>query len=83
MDNSELHYMQCDPEKLWDKMIEAYVDAGGDILYPGDEKEMLLRSVQADIIQVVMAVDNALRMMTLRNIPGCLRRRQKLRTYRS
>ena len=41
MDNSELHYMQCDPEKLWNKMIEAYVDAGGDILYPGDEKEML------------------------------------------
>ena len=26
-----------------------------EILYPGDEKEMLLRSVQADIIQVVMA----------------------------
>lgn len=70
MDNSELHYMQCDPEKLWNKMIEAYVDAGGDILYPGDEKEMLLRSVQADIIQVVMAVDNALRMMTLREATG-------------
>lgn len=70
MDSSELHYMQCDPEKLWDRMIESYVDAGGDILYPGDEKEMLLRSVQADIAQVVMAVDNALRMNTLRDATG-------------
>ena len=44
MDN-EIHYLAYDPEELWKEMIVAYVEAGGDILYPGDEKEMLLRGV--------------------------------------
>ena len=35
-----------------------------------DEKEMLLRSVQADIVQVFAGVDNALRMQTLRYAVG-------------
>lgn len=51
-------------------MLYAYVEAGGDILYPGDEKEMLLRSVLADIVQVFAGVDNALRMQTLRYAVG-------------
>lgn len=66
MDNTELHYLTYDPEEIWDTMLVNYVEAGGDILYPGDEKEMLLRSVQEDIVQVFAGVDNALRMMTLR-----------------
>lgn len=65
MDNTELHYITYDPEEIWTQMIANYVDAGGDILYPGDEKEMLLRSVQADIVQLFAGVDNALRMQTL------------------
>lgn len=70
MDNTELHYLTYDPEAIWDQMIINYVEAGGDILYPGDEKEMLLRSVQADIVQVFAGVDNALRMHTLRYAVG-------------
>ena len=70
MDNSELHYLTYDPEEVWNEMIINYVNAGGDILYPGDEKEMLLRSVQADIVQIFAAVDNALRMQTLRYAVG-------------
>lgn len=70
MDNSELHYLTYDPEEIWSEMIAAYIDAGGDILYPGDEKEMLLRSVQADIVQIFAGVDNALRMQTLRYAVG-------------
>lgn len=70
MDNTELHYLTYDPEAIWDQMIINYVEAGGDILYPGDEKEMLLRSVQADIVQVFAGVDNALRMNTLRYAVG-------------
>lgn len=66
MDNTELHYVTYDPDAIWDEMIANYVEAGGDILYPGDEKEMLLRGVQASITQVLAGVDNALRMMTLR-----------------
>lgn len=70
MDNTELHYLTYDPEEIWNRMTMNYVDAGGDILYPGDEKEMLLRSVQADIVQVFAGIDNALRMQTLRYAVG-------------
>jgi phage-related baseplate assembly protein len=70
MDSSEVHYLTYDPEKIWETMILNYVEAGGDILYPGDEKEMLLRSVQADIVQIFAGVDNALRMQTLRYAQG-------------
>lgn len=70
MDNTELHYLTYDPEEIWNEMIYAYVQAGGDVLYPGDEKEMLLRSVQADIVSVFAGVDNALRMQTLRYAVG-------------
>ena len=70
MDNTELHYVTYDPDEIWTEMMVAYVDAGGDILYPGDEKDMLLRSVLADIVQVFAGVDNALRMATLRYAVG-------------
>lgn len=70
MDNTELHYLSYDPDEIWDEMITNYVEAGGDVLYPGDEKEMLLRSVQADIVQIFAGVDNALRMQTLRYAVG-------------
>jgi len=70
MDNTETHYLTYDPDAIWDEMITNYVMAGGDILYPGDEKEMLLRSVQADIVQIYAAVDNALRMQTRRYAVG-------------
>ena len=66
MDDNELHYINCNPEKIWENMMLEYVNTGGDILYPGDEKEMLLRTVQACIVQALMAADNALRMMSLR-----------------
>ena len=70
MDTTEVHYLTYDPDEIWTEMLKAYVEAGGDILYPGDEKEMLLRSVLADIVQVFAAVDNALRMQTLRYAVG-------------
>lgn len=70
MDNTELHYLTFDPDAIWEQMMINYVEAGGDILYPGDEKYMLLRAVQEDIVQVFAGVDNALRMMTLRYAVG-------------
>ncbi len=66
MDNTELHYLTYDPEEMWLEMQMAYFDAGGDILYSGDEKEMLLRGVQSILMQAFAGVDNALRMDTLR-----------------
>lgn len=70
MDNSEIHYLTYDPDRIWDEMMTQYVKAGGDILYPGDEKEMLLRSVLADIVLVFAGVDNGMRMQTLRYATG-------------
>lgn len=70
MDNTELHYLTYDPEEIWAEMSMAYIQAGGDILYPGDEKEILLRAVQAILVQAFAGVDNALRMATLRYAVG-------------
>ena len=70
MDASELHYVDYDPEKVWDEMINAYLDAGGDILYGGDEKEILLRAVLAIATAVMAKVDSALRMDTLTYATG-------------
>lgn len=68
--DKEIHYLTYDPEKIWKEMMIAYVEAGGDILYPGDEKEMLLRGVQAIVTQVFAGVDASLRMDTLRYAVG-------------
>ena len=75
MDSTEMHYLTYDPEEIWNGMISAYVDAGGDVLYPGDEKEILLRGVQAIVTQVFAGVDTALRMATLRYAVGAADRR--------
>ena len=70
MDNSEVHYLAYDPDAIWREMLIAYAEAGGDVLYPGDEREMLLRGVQSIVTQVFAAVDVALRMDTLRYATG-------------
>jgi len=70
VDSTELHYLTYDPDEIWKEMLINYVEAGGEVMYPGDEKEMLLKGVLADIVQVFAGVDNALRMMTLRYAVG-------------
>ena len=66
MDDKEIHYLTYDPEAVWMDMILAYIGAGGDVLYPGDEKEIFLRGVQQMFVQAFAGIDNALRMDTLR-----------------
>lgn len=66
MDDTELHYLTYDPDAIMEDMVTAYLDAGGDLLYAGDEKEMLLRAVQQIMVQAFAGIDNALRMDTLR-----------------
>ena len=66
MEDNGTHYLTYDEAELWDAMVNAYLDAGGDVLYPGDEKEMLMRGVQSIIMQAFAGIDNALRMDTLR-----------------
>jgi len=66
MDDNEIHYLTYDADAIWDDMVSAYIDAGGDVLYPGDEKEMLMRGMQSIVMQAFAGIDNALRMDTLR-----------------
>ena len=70
MEDNGIHYLTYDAEALWSAMIDAYLDVGGDVLYPGDEKEMLLRGVQGILMQAFAGIDNALRMDTLRYAVG-------------
>lgn len=70
MDSTEIHYVTYDPEAIWTDMMTAYAEAGGAIIYPGDEKSMLLKGALAVIVQTLAAVDNALRMQTLRYAVG-------------
>lgn len=70
MDNSELHYVNYDPDVLWEEMHKEYIQAGGDVLYGGDEKEILLRAVLAISEGILAKVDSALRMDTLTYATG-------------
>ena len=66
MDDTELHYLTYDPDEILKDMMFAYTVAGGDLLYPGDEKEMLLQAMLQIMVQAFAGIDNALRMDTLR-----------------
>lgn len=66
----ELHYLTYDPEAMWAQMHRTYLENGGDPLYPGDEKEMLLRGTMAVLAQCYAAFDHAARMQTLRYAVG-------------
>ena len=67
---ADIHYMTCDPDAMWADMCAVYRDAGGDTLYPGDEKEHVLRGVQHILLLAYAATDHALRMHTLRYAVG-------------
>lgn len=66
MDDTELHYLTYDPDAILQDMMVAYAEAGGDMLYPGDEKEMLIQGMLQIMVQAFAGIDNALRMDTLR-----------------
>lgn len=70
MDNKEVHYVAYDPEEMWNMAMQAYIENGGDVLYPGDEKEILLRAVQSVLIQNLAVIDTGLRMATRRYAEG-------------
>ena len=70
MDNSETHYVSYDADELWQEIQTAHIENGGDILYPGDEKEILLRTVQAIAIAVMAKCDSAMRMDTRQYATG-------------
>lgn len=63
-------YMSVDSEELWEQIMLAYMEAGGDMLYPGDEKEMVLRVLQSMLINEAAKTESAIKMTTLRYAEG-------------
>lgn len=63
---ADLRYIQFDPDEIWLRMMQAYEEAGGIVPAAGDEKEILLRGVQAFAVQQAAQVDMALKMQTVR-----------------
>lgn len=70
MAENQQRYVEYDPDVLWDGMQAAWQAAGGDVLYPGDEKEMFARFVLAETVKNLGKVDAGLRMGTLRGAIG-------------
>jgi len=62
---SDTHYIKYDPDLIWDMIMYTYIEQGGDVLYPGDAKEMLLRTALAMAVREFAIVDNALLMDSL------------------
>lgn len=61
---TDKHYIEYDPDEIWKEIFFAYVNSGGDILYPGDEKEIVLRAMQAGIVFGLARADNGMLMDT-------------------
>ncbi len=70
MSSEELHYVPYDPEETWDEAMKTYIGEGGDVLYPGDEKEILLRAALAMATAICAKIDNGLRMDTRQYATG-------------
>jgi len=66
MDNTEIHYLTYDPDEILKEMLRAYAQAGGEPIYAGDEKEILMQAMLQIMAQAFAGIDNALRMDTLR-----------------
>lgn len=66
MANKEIHYLSCDPEAMWEEINRIYIENGGDALFPGDEKEILLRCLLQVLVTAYAAHDTAARMRTVR-----------------
>lgn len=67
---SDFYFLTYDPDEMWNAMEAAYRRAGGGMLIPGDNRETLLRGVQAILMHAYAATDVALKMNTLRYATG-------------
>lgn len=66
MPDKEIHYLSYDPEAMWEEINRIYEESGGDRLFPGDEKEILLRCLLQILVTAYAAHDTAARMRTVR-----------------
>lgn len=67
---NDIHFVTYDPDEMWNAAMEAYAEAGGSVLYPGDEKEIYLRGVMYILTLTLAGVDTGIRMNTLQDAVG-------------
>lgn len=65
-----MEYVRVDFDSLFNEAMDIYQQNGGDILFPGDEKEILLRSVLAVLEQERASVNAAIAQGTVRAAQG-------------
>ena len=65
-----MNYIDLDFDALYGEALALYRENGGDILFPGDEKEMLLRTVLGILQQERASLNAAIAQGTIRNAEG-------------
>lgn len=65
-----MEYVRVDFDSLYNEAMDIYQQNGGDILFPGDEKEILMRSVLAVLVQERAGVNVAIALGTVRGAVG-------------
>lgn len=58
-----MRYIDFNPNEIWENMTAIYYENGGDTLNPGDEKEILLKSVLAILTQEAWKRENAIKQL--------------------
>ena len=65
-----MNYIKLDFDALYDEALTLYRQNGGDVLFPGDEKEMLLRTVLGVLQQERASLNAAIAQGTVRDAEG-------------
>lgn len=65
-----MNYIELDFDALYDEALLLYRQNGGDVLFPGDEKEMLLRTVLGILQQERASLNAAIAQGTVRDAQG-------------
>lgn len=65
-----MNYIDLDFDALYTQALALYQETGGDVLFPGDEKEMLLRTVLGILQQERASLNAALAQSTIRSAEG-------------
>ena len=65
-----MNYINLDFDTLYGEALALYRQNGGDVLFPGDEKEMLLRTVLGVLQQERASLNAAIAQGTIRSAQG-------------
>lgn len=67
---TDIHFIEYDADQLWREMLRSFAEEAGDVLYPGDARELVLRMLLFYQAQTYARVDDAARQTLLRYARG-------------